>query len=131
MNYKNYEYNLNNITNQIFMYDWTFFTNGKQIATQIKIWKIIKSLVYDQEYFKQTNINQISKDYKICKKTLKKYLKHYFVRVKKSKEKRIFIRDKIEIQFFRDLEKINNKYNWFIDNSTIKQGQYYLNNLRQ
>jgi hypothetical protein len=104
---------------------------NKNIKTQIIIWKIIKWLIFNQDYFNEININEISKDYKICKKTLKKYLKNYFIKIQWKNEKRLKIKDNIEIQFFRDLEKIVSKYYWYVDNSTIKKWQYYINNLRQ
>lgn len=103
---------------------------NKTIKTQITIWKIIRSFILNTEYFKKTNINEISKDFLICKKSLKKYLRSYFFKLKWRNEKRIYIKNKIEIQFYKDLEKIIKKYNWYVDLPTIKKGQYYLNNLR-
>ena len=109
--------------------DFVYWIN-KSLKTQIKIWKILNLMIIDKEYFKTHWINEISKDFNICKKTLKKYLRSNFVKLKWIKEKRIYFREKTEYLFFKELQRVVNKYNWFIDNWTIKKGQYYLNNMR-
>lgn len=111
--------------------EYIYWTN-KVINTQKKIWKILRFMLNNKQFFLDNWINEISKHFKICKKTLKKYLKKNFYKLKWSKnEKRLYIKDKIELQFLKDLEKIVNKYDWYINNDIVRKWQYYLNNLRE
>lgn len=109
-------------------FEYIYWTN-KTLQAQKKIWQILRLMLINKDYFKKTWINDISKNFKICKKTLKKYLKSNFLKIKWWNDKRIYFRDKTEYLFFKDLEKLINKYNNLLDNQTIRKGQYYLNNL--
>lgn len=104
--------------------------NSKIKLTQNKIWLLLFDIIHNRVYFKNHWINEIQKDYKICKKTLKKYLKEYFYKKKWTIEKRILIIDEIDISFYKDLQKIINKYKNIINSHTIEKWKLYLNNLR-
>jgi hypothetical protein len=106
------------------------WTEKKIIWSHIKIWKILKYFIENKDFFKNTWINELCLFFKINKRTLKKYLKHWYKKAKKRNKKFIYISDTIELQYLKDINKIVNKYNWHIKKESIKLGQYYLNNLR-
>lgn len=103
---------------------------NKNKWTQKKIWLILRDIILNRVYFKNNWINKIWKDYRLCKKTLKKYLKEYFLKRVWTTEKRILIKDGVDLQFYKDLEKIINKYKLILPDHTIEKGKFYLNNLK-
>lgn len=111
------------------MQNINFFTNKKIIRSEIKIWKILLDYLGDEKEFKKLQIWEICKKYKIHPMTLRKYLKHYY-KQKKGNSYYISIDDPYILEYIKDIYQIYYKYNWYIDNTDIKAGQYLLNNLR-
>lgn len=113
------------------MSDFICYTEKKVFWSQIKIWVILKRFLENPEFFKENWINDLCEYFKINKRTLKKYLKYWYKKQKKGNIKNFYITDSVEMQYLKDINKIVEKYNWFLDNQSIKLWQYYLNNLRQ
>lgn len=110
--------------------DYYFWYNKIQ-KSEKKAWLILRNILYNKDFFKNNWINIIAKHFKICKKTLKKYLKTNFIKIKWSNEKRLFIYNKEEFRFLKDLDKIVCKYDHILEKTTIIKGKYYLNNLKE
>lgn len=114
------------------MYDESIFIAiSKKKGSNRIIAMILRDYIYNQNFFKKTGIKKISKKYKICDKTLKKYLKDYIVAIwwgTEPNKKRIKINAKL-FYFLRDLEKIKIKYDWHLTEKQKELWKIYLNNI--